>query len=500
MLRQAQHEAILANLRHEAILASLTTAPRLILTAPRLILSLSDTQSALRGAKERRRAGGAKKNASGTRLLGACALALAVGGCASLDPTGLLYDDETPAPEQVSADDGGEAKAFPELSSVPEQPSRSPSRQAERRRMLDQLAADRANAAYSDQPLRGDGNGGNGGREADGAATTGAGEVPSADELPETPPAPSEAETAEKPEARTASPDDSAAASSQPAQADAADQADAMVSPAASRREPPAEETAGRERTTAGDAASGQTSGGSASGQQAATTNGAAGRDAARGSRAARTAAESAQAAANGATAGDGVDRSNIPQIEPSRQGEPIRLPDEAGRTADRGAARGNDAAPSSARATRTQTAQAAPPRVRAPGVERSPGRTPPPANGPGERVAVIYFGHGSTALNGQDRQVLRQVAQVQQRRGGRLRVVGHASHRTATMSPVQHRIVNLDVSMARAEQVADALASFGVSRADIQVEARADSEPVYFEYMPTGEAGNRRTEIYLVP
>jgi len=431
----------------------------------------------------------------------ASALALAVSGCASLDPTGLLYDDETPAPEQVSAGGGEEAEAFPDLSSVPERPSRSPSRQAERRRVLDQLAADRANAAYSDEPLRGDGNGGAGESAEAGhdAGTTGAGEVPPAAEVPEMPPAPSEAAADEAPEAAAAPPDDSAAAPSQPAQddsaaqGDGADQADAMASPAESPREPPAEETAGRERMKAGEAASGQASGTTAGGQQAAaTTNGSAGRDAARGSRATRTAAQSAQSPANGATAGDGVDRSNIPQIEPSRQGEPVRLPGEA-RMA------GDGAAPSPDARTTTQTAQATPPRVQVPGADQPAVRTPPPANGAGERVAVIYFGHGSTGLNGQDRQVLRQVARIQQQRGGRLRVVGHASHRTATMSPVQHRIVNLDVSMARAEQVADALASFGVPRENIQVEARADSEPVYFEYMPTGEAGNRRAEVYLV-
>jgi flagellar motor protein MotB len=28
--------------------------------------------------------------------------------------------------------------------------------------------------------------------------------------------------------------------------------------------------------------------------------------------------------------------------------------------------------------------------------------------------------------------------------------------------------------------------------------EARADNQPVFHEFMPTGEAGNRRAEIYL--
>jgi flagellar motor protein MotB len=37
-----------------------------------------------------------------------------------------------------------------------------------------------------------------------------------------------------------------------------------------------------------------------------------------------------------------------------------------------------------------------------------------------------------------------------------------------------------------------------GVDPALVTTEARSDSEPVYFEFMPTGEAGNRRVEIYL--
>jgi flagellar motor protein MotB len=37
-----------------------------------------------------------------------------------------------------------------------------------------------------------------------------------------------------------------------------------------------------------------------------------------------------------------------------------------------------------------------------------------------------------------------------------------------------------------------------GVERADIQVEARGDRDPVYHEFMPTGEAGNRRAEVFV--
>jgi outer membrane protein OmpA-like peptidoglycan-associated protein len=115
-----------------------------------------------------------------------------------------------------------------------------------------------------------------------------------------------------------------------------------------------------------------------------------------------------------------------------------------------------------------------------------------------GRRIAVIYFRHGSASLQGRDRKVLRDVAQIYERQGRDLRVVGHASSRTAAMDPVDHRMANFDTSLKRAQAVVDALVSMGVPRDAIQLEARGDNEPVYHEFMPTGEAGNRRAEIFL--
>ena len=82
--------------------------------------------------------------------------------------------------------------------------------------------------------------------------------------------------------------------------------------------------------------------------------------------------------------------------------------------------------------------------------------------------------------------------------RGGILRVVGHASSRTRDVDPLHHRLVNFRLSLARAQAVANALTRMGVPARDIVVEARADNEPLYYEFMPSGEAGNRRAEIYL--
>ena len=114
------------------------------------------------------------------------------------------------------------------------------------------------------------------------------------------------------------------------------------------------------------------------------------------------------------------------------------------------------------------------------------------------ELAAIIYFAHGSDALNADDRAVLRDVVALSRERGAGIRVIGHASARTRTVDPVQHRMANLEVSQRRADSVAAALVRLGAARDKVRVEARADTLPVYHEFMPTGEAGNRRAEIFL--
>ncbi|MQX35538.1 OmpA family protein [Roseospira navarrensis] len=139
-----------------------------------------------------------------------------------------------------------------------------------------------------------------------------------------------------------------------------------------------------------------------------------------------------------------------------------------------------------------------------APGAMVGPaGAQPLAAYGPmpgarSQRVAVIYFADGSSRLSGQDRQVLSQVAALQRQYGGVLRVVGHASSRTGATDIARHKLANFNVSLARANNVADALMRSGVPGQFLFVGAASDSQPVYYEIMPTGEAGNRRTEIYL--
>ncbi len=113
-------------------------------------------------------------------------------------------------------------------------------------------------------------------------------------------------------------------------------------------------------------------------------------------------------------------------------------------------------------------------------------------------KVATILFPKGSAELNARDRRILNDVFRLHRQRGGKMRIIGHASHRTRNLDPAKHRMVNYRISAARADSVARELIRRGVRATEISVDARADSEPVYYEIMPSGEAGNRRAEIYF--
>jgi outer membrane protein OmpA-like peptidoglycan-associated protein len=117
---------------------------------------------------------------------------------------------------------------------------------------------------------------------------------------------------------------------------------------------------------------------------------------------------------------------------------------------------------------------------------------------GVGQAVGYVYFGNGSSRLSAADRQVLQQVAQLQQVQGGVLRIIGHASARTGNMEALEQQQVNHEMSMQRATAVARALVEYGVQPILVQVAAAGDDQTLYAESTPAGEAGNRRAEVYL--
>ena len=113
--------------------------------------------------------------------------------------------------------------------------------------------------------------------------------------------------------------------------------------------------------------------------------------------------------------------------------------------------------------------------------------------------IARIKFPNGSAGLSARALKEIARAARAVKEQGGYLRVVGHASSRTKDMPVAKHKIVNFDISLKRAQNVAKALIKRGIPATAILVEAKGDSEPLYFEAMPRGEAENRRVEIYLV-
>jgi len=120
-----------------------------------------------------------------------------------------------------------------------------------------------------------------------------------------------------------------------------------------------------------------------------------------------------------------------------------------------------------------------------------------PPFGGP-MQVAVIQFGRASSGLGENDYSVLAQVAQIQRRNGGTIRVVAHADQDSYGNSAEQLERGNFEVSRRRALAVAQQLRALGVPRDRIVAEAASDDEPVYQTNAARGIAANRRAEVFI--
>ena len=86
----------------------------------------------------------------------------------------------------------------------------------------------------------------------------------------------------------------------------------------------------------------------------------------------------------------------------------------------------------------------------------------------------------------------------MQRERGGKLYVIGHSSSWTGDTNPVRHNMINFNLSLDRANTVARELLRLGLTTNEFSIGAVSDSRPLFFEVMPSGEAGNRRVEIFL--
>ena len=120
--------------------------------------------------------------------------------------------------------------------------------------------------------------------------------------------------------------------------------------------------------------------------------------------------------------------------------------------------------------------------------------------NGGVAPTAIVYFPGDGTNLSTAARAQVRAAVTAFKANGGQgtVRVIGHASSRTADMPVEKHLETIFDKSQARANAVAQELIHDGVPASRVLIDAVGDSQPIYYESMPQGEEGNRRAEIFV--
>ena len=117
-----------------------------------------------------------------------------------------------------------------------------------------------------------------------------------------------------------------------------------------------------------------------------------------------------------------------------------------------------------------------------------------------GKPNGVVFFAANASVINPAGLAQVKQVAESFKAKGdtGFIRVVGHAASRTGNMSLADHIALVFKQSQQNADAVAQALIKAGVPAKSLIIEAVGDTQPIYYESMPQGEDGNRRTEIFI--
>ena len=110
----------------------------------------------------------------------------------------------------------------------------------------------------------------------------------------------------------------------------------------------------------------------------------------------------------------------------------------------------------------------------------------------------AILFEHGSSKLSRSDMAFIKKMSIKAIETKSIVRVTGHASMRTRNMDAFKHALANFNISLKRANAVAQALMKNGVSAENLIIDAVGASDPVGSESMPSGERANRRAEISL--
>ncbi|RKQ73030.1 outer membrane protein OmpA-like peptidoglycan-associated protein [Oceanibaculum indicum] len=374
--------------------------------------------------------------------------------------TGLFEDDAAPAKDQAAREQTASDSSYPNLGSVPARPT-DISTPSERRAAQQGLVADREQARYTDQ-------------QPSNAVTTGSGQVSTSTT--------STARTETRPPAPPAAAPAPAAPAAAPA---AAEPAPAAAAPSA----PPAARIAARAEPSE------TVSAGAAMMERR--------RQEVLAERAAARSTDSTPQQSSGQSSGQVAEQPRTTTPQPEARPEAPATRTETAQAPSASAPTG----PTAAEVYREQFARSAAP-VATRSTEAQPAATEPAAPAPvpaptgkagiSYLAATILFGHGSTTLDPSESDSLRKVAAEHRKTGGTLRIVGHASSRTTDMRPLQHQLANFQVSVSRAEAVAQELRRLGVPAKSMEVVGVGDSQPIYYEVMPAGEAGNRRVEIFV--
>ena len=113
-------------------------------------------------------------------------------------------------------------------------------------------------------------------------------------------------------------------------------------------------------------------------------------------------------------------------------------------------------------------------------------------------KVAVIQFARAGQELDDAAMDVLVQVAAYAQQSRATVWLFGYASRRVELAAGGSARLASQSLSSGRVRAVALALIEAGVPADRIRLVARGARDPVYMETAGTGEAGNRRVEVYF--
>lgn len=128
------------------------------------------------------------------------------------------------------------------------------------------------------------------------------------------------------------------------------------------------------------------------------------------------------------------------------------------------------------------------------------PKPTEQPARPPDDslKVAVIQFPRATAELDDGAREVLAQVAAYAQRARANVLLFGYASLKVEIASGASARESARNLAATRLRAVGLALAQNGVPIDRLRLVARGNVDPAYLETAKTGEAGNRRVEIWF--